>query len=760
MVTGEDRGVAPVIGFILIFSFLIIAFSIYQGVIIPDQNKQAEFQHNERTQGQLLNLQDAIRRTGTTGVSQSVSIQVGADYPDRTLGVNFAVTGGRVATDEPNPNGPNNITFENVRAVRPEVRDYWNSSDSTLQFPTKDIVYRPEYTRYNTAPETVLSNTGVFNQFDGANISLANQILIQGNRITIVAINGSLDRSRTGEGESVSVDTEPLSVSTNSITVENNNTGQMNLTVPTTVANESVWNESSLKDQDAVNDTTVSGHDLTITLENGTYSLRMAKVGVGTGTADPDAEYLADIDTPIGGVSENSSSDITLEVRDAFNNPINGFQVNATIETAAGSDDILSVVDEDEQASGTGGEVDANSTADGRVRFNYTAPDVDSQQPVELNFTIYTGPHGDREQVWVNTTVLANGGNDGGSDNNNDANKTETGTESDDAGSGGASSWNDSTSRTVTQPGGVVYDIQDADSIVIRDPTFTSINPDGTQFKTGNEYLRLQFNLQSDIFNTTEGETRYYIRIAGSNQGFLRDFGNTPLIKQRTVFIARDTAPYDGTGYEEFFEAEINKTIASDFYNGTQGIDLLNKSNYDPGTLNTGTFNDLDTIKAFLVDNSDAGVFFADMNGRVNLSIIRTSDSSADRVNYVEGSGSATGNNNENVSFSLYNFNDSTATITKIAVNATDTGNVDDVNTSDPEPEFYTNRTGSLDEPITIGGPAKSLDTNSDLPQFSKTTINLEQFRKNGNTFDVSSNTITATIYFADGSEKEIEIST
>ena len=87
MVTGEDRGVAPVIGFILIFSFLIIAFSIYQGVIIPEQNKQAEFQHNERTQGQLLNLQDAIRRTGTTGVSQSVSIQVGADYPDRTLGV-------------------------------------------------------------------------------------------------------------------------------------------------------------------------------------------------------------------------------------------------------------------------------------------------------------------------------------------------------------------------------------------------------------------------------------------------------------------------------------------------------------------------------------------------------------------------------------------------------------------------------------------------------------------------------------------------
>ena len=753
MVTGEDRGVAPVIGFILIFSFLIITFSIYQGVIIPEQNKQAEFQHNERTQGQLLNLQDAIRRTGTTGVSQSVSIQVGADYPDRTLGVNFAVTGGRVETDEPNPNGPNNITFENVRAVRPEVRDYWNSSDSTLQFPTKDIVYRPEYTRYNTAPETVLSNTGVFNQFDGANISLANQILIQDNRITIVTINGSLDRSRTGEGASVSVDTEPLSVATNSITIKSDGTGPFNLTVPTTVQNESAWNDSSLSEQKNVEDVNVVGDQVNITLKNKSYTLRMAKVGVGTETVDPEAEYLTDIDTPSGSVAEGSSNDITLEVRDAFNNPVNGFQVNGTINTNGGT---LSVVDEDEQASGNKATVDANSTADGLVRFNYTAPNVDFQKRVRLNFTIYPGNPADREQVWVNMTVLESSGT---SDGNGTG--TTTGTESDDAGSGGSSSWNDSTSRTVAQSGGVLYDIQDADGLVMQDPTFTSLRPSDGSFAGDTEYFSIRFGLQSDIFNVTDGETRYYFNVPDSDGGFEEDLSSSGVsISNPTISIYRDTDPTDDTGYTAFVEAGIKQDFLDDFYKGSQRLNLLNKSIYKSGELSTSESNNLDSVKEFLISNPDAGIFFADMNGRVNLSIYDTSSTTADRISYVEGSGSATGANNENVSFTLNNFNDSTATITKIAVNATDTGNVDEVNTSDPEPEFYTNRTGSLDEPIIIGGPAKSLDTNSDLPQFSKTTINLEQFRKNGKTFDVSSNTITATIYFADGSEKEIEIST
>jgi hypothetical protein len=403
MDSGENRGVSTVIGFILIFSFLVISFSVYQGVIIPDQNRQAEFQHNERTQGQLLNLQDAVRRTGTTGVSQSVSIQVGVDYPDRTLGVNFATAGGRVSTVEPNPNGPNNITFGNVRAVQPEVRDYWNSSESTLAFPTKDIVYRPSYTRYPNAPETVLSNTAAFNQFDGANLSIADQILIRDNRITIVAINGSLEKGKSGEGASVSVDTEPLSVATNSITIENDESGNPNITLPTTVANESAWNDSSLESEDRIENIGVTDGSLTITLKNGTYSLRMAKVGVGSDTVDEGAEYIVPVDQPPRTIFNETSHEVTVEVRDRFNNPNSSTTVDATVV-----------------GSGTIAPANGDSTTDsnGQVTFNYTAPGGSGDATLVFNISTAEARNADpRTVVNHSVRIVENGGGSDGSTN-------------------------------------------------------------------------------------------------------------------------------------------------------------------------------------------------------------------------------------------------------------------------------------------------------------------------------------------------------
>jgi len=47
-----------------------------------------------------------------------------------------------------------------------------------LEFRTKDIVYSPVYSHYQSAPDTVLSNTATFTQFDDANLSIADQILV------------------------------------------------------------------------------------------------------------------------------------------------------------------------------------------------------------------------------------------------------------------------------------------------------------------------------------------------------------------------------------------------------------------------------------------------------------------------------------------------------------------------------------------------------------------------------------------------------
>ena len=89
-----DQGVSEVIGFILVFGLLVIAFIVYQGIVVPDQNHQAEFQHNQQVQRQLQDLRNAIVTTAATGSGQAVSVTLGATYPRRTIAQNLGVSGG------------------------------------------------------------------------------------------------------------------------------------------------------------------------------------------------------------------------------------------------------------------------------------------------------------------------------------------------------------------------------------------------------------------------------------------------------------------------------------------------------------------------------------------------------------------------------------------------------------------------------------------------------------------------------------------
>jgi len=89
-----DRGVSEVVGFILVFGMLVIAFTVYQGIVVPDQNRQVEFQHNQQVQRQLQDLRNAIVTTAATGSGQAVSVTLGATYPRRTIAQNLGVSGG------------------------------------------------------------------------------------------------------------------------------------------------------------------------------------------------------------------------------------------------------------------------------------------------------------------------------------------------------------------------------------------------------------------------------------------------------------------------------------------------------------------------------------------------------------------------------------------------------------------------------------------------------------------------------------------
>lgn len=412
----QDRGQSVVIGAVLVFGVVIISWSMYQGVVVPQENSRAEFDHNQRVQGELLNLRNSVLRTGATGVQQPESITVGTDYHSRTFAINFAVSGGRVTTREPAPNNDNTLYLQNARALDAETSDYLTGN---LSFTTKSIVYSPFYTRYNNPPDTVIAGgTGaVFNVFADANLSIGDQLLINERTITIVTIDGHLTKAKSGEGATVTVETEPLSVASRSVTITNQGSDRINITIPTRIDNEKAWNESTFESEFGDNGAVFeikrpSQNYISILLDKQQYTLRMMQVGVGQGTTAPDARYLTDVETP-ASVIEETSTKLTLEVRDKYNNPVDGFQVNGSIETSAGGTgtEKLSVVGESDNASD--GRVTAN-TSNGQVIFNYTAPDVTENSKVRLNFSIYDNDT-PADRVWGNFTVSDNdGGGSGG----------------------------------------------------------------------------------------------------------------------------------------------------------------------------------------------------------------------------------------------------------------------------------------------------------------------------------------------------------
>lgn len=399
MVCGDsDRGVSEVIGFILIFAMLVTAFTVYQGIVVPDQNRQVEFQHNRDVQGQLQDLRNAIVTTGSTGTGQAVSVTLGATYPDRTVATNLGVSAGAISTGN---TGSVGIQIDNVRALNAETRDYIDSSANGPlgPFESASIQYTPVYSFYSNAPDTIYENTVAYNRYDDANLALTDQVMIDGRRITLVSVNGSLSEAEQG---TVSITTEGISTSSNRIAVQNTTGDRMKITIPTRLSVEE-WESILAEEMGAggyVYDVyDVAGGDaVTISMDSGvTYELRLAKVGVGDATTEEDARYIADVEGDDTSVTEDGTQKFVVQVRDRFNNPV--------------SDETVTV---SSPALGSVSPTTATTDSDGRVSIVYTAPaDVDGAQDVDVDVS-FDGDGTDYETVTFDVRVLDSDGSGGG----------------------------------------------------------------------------------------------------------------------------------------------------------------------------------------------------------------------------------------------------------------------------------------------------------------------------------------------------------
>ncbi|WP_435175313.1 Ig-like domain-containing protein [Halorussus sp. AFM4] len=393
----DDRGVTVQVGTVLLFAVVVVLLSTYQASVVPQQNEQVEFDHNQRVQGQLQDLRDELLRTAATGSGGSSSVALGTRYPVRAVFVNPAPPSGTLSTTS-----AADIVVKNAKATG-ETGDYWTGDDRT--FATKGLTYEPNYHVYQNPPTTVYRNSVLYNRFEnGARLTVAGQQVVEGDSITLVTLDGSLSKSSSG---TASVNVEAVSTATRTITVRNENPGESVTVVVPTVLSAGKWEQLLADELDPdSNDPeryvsaveNAGAGAVRIAFEPGTYELRLAKVGVGTGVPDVDAHYVTDVRGDGTSVPTGGTQKVVVEVRDRYNNPVAGATVEP-IGVSAGSVSPAAV----------------ETDSDGRATFVYHAPADAGTETVTLAISDSPVP---REKATVEIDI--EGGADGGGTDDRD----------------------------------------------------------------------------------------------------------------------------------------------------------------------------------------------------------------------------------------------------------------------------------------------------------------------------------------------------
>lgn len=273
--TDPDRGQVVVVEVLLLLVVLIIAFGLYQGYGVPDQNFDAEFEHNHDLQSDLVDYRNSLVEVRdhdrVTRWHQSTTIRLGLSYPPRILAIN-----------PPNPQGAlTTRSYGDIEIDGAEVEGwfYGNPQERLLDtsHETMLLVYTPSYNEYQNAPETVFEHSLLYNDFETGHGPLTGQRSINGeNReLNLVLYDQELTRTtpratlepRTLDGPTATVPIEPTD-------------GSIELTLPT--RNPGVWTDIIGESYDSGEEhARVSNtEEQAVTVElDGEWELKMALVG-------------------------------------------------------------------------------------------------------------------------------------------------------------------------------------------------------------------------------------------------------------------------------------------------------------------------------------------------------------------------------------------------------------------------------------------------------------------------------------------------
>ena len=226
----DERAQSTLVGFILLFGILVVAFASYQAVVVPNQNAEVEFNHFQDVENDFVEFRSAlINSVGATN-DRSVTFRLGTQYPSRLIALNPPPVSGQLeTTQEGDVTIEGNILDDNIDNV------------CGIETPTtRSLAYTPNYNEFRNAQSVTYENTFVAREFSDGTVYGEQQLFEEesGNdRINLLLLNEAV--SLSGQG------TRSFEISpSNQRTVEVSNP---TITIPSEF-DESEWRNEILAD--------------------------------------------------------------------------------------------------------------------------------------------------------------------------------------------------------------------------------------------------------------------------------------------------------------------------------------------------------------------------------------------------------------------------------------------------------------------------------------------------------------------------------
>lgn len=296
----DNQAVSPVIGAVLIFAMLIIAFSIVQANIIPSQNEKIEAGHYGAVQDDLKQVQADLLTAAESGSSRAGTVQLGPSYPPRLISINAGPPAGQLRTNSVDGNQINSTSVDLNSACRLE-----DGGQDTI--PTQSLLYEPGYNYFeggdmpHRIEQTLVYQAGTE---EGNPVVRADQSLVNtiDRTITLYPVSGKVREGGTraatlrfvgGYGRSVVV-TDPAVV------------------IPT-AAPVDTWEEQVGTGNPDVSVSSPRTESINLSFD-GQWTVRCRPVGIGNAPDQlPTAEAGEDIRIPEGESTELDGTDTQPE---------------------------------------------------------------------------------------------------------------------------------------------------------------------------------------------------------------------------------------------------------------------------------------------------------------------------------------------------------------------------------------------------------------------------------------------------------------